>query len=1147
MHTLRMLFLVVVFLAAGSQAGQTLAVNGTAPGDTMATAAEGWSNAMYYGLSAVDSPDGVYLWAAGSEGIILRSIDGGANWSSQLASTQQWLASVDFVNRNQGWAVGGGGTILATANGGGTWALQSSGVSATLKDVAFIDSQRGWAVGDGSAIVKTTNAGATWRQITNLPRPNASLSRIEALSATHAWAAGTDYSNWPYVPLIWATTDGGEHWQAQSLPSIDPIAGLSFVDLTHGWALDGIGQVIATSNGGASWSKAGSLPPAILGVYGQDIQFTSLLEGWALATRWNEYMFAEPHVVHHTTDGGQTWAVLGAIGPDVGYGNIGDFLVGANGRLWAVGQGNLANFFRDENMPIGPQVYRSTDGGQGWTRQFGLAAPAPDSAVAIANQDVIYSAGDGISRSGDGGRTWRIVHNAFVDAITASSDGMRAWAAGPVNRGEITRTTDGGNSWQVILTGVDAKINDLNFRTADLGLAVGGGGLILRTTNGGASWQPMNSGTAAALNGVRWLDGLNVIAVGANGAILRSTDGGFIWTPIPSGTSYHLYAVDFAADGLSGWAVGQSRTILRSGDGGLTWRLQVPPIPEWAGLSGISAVNAAQAWAVGRGAVLSTANTGNTWSNTGSEGTTWLNDVDFNGPFLGFAVGQESYAPGIHRYTGGGGGSPAATNALRAFPVAQAPVIDGNLSDWPEGAELALNTGTAAYIHPRSIPTLDDLGGAIRAQWDANHLYLAIAVVDDAIKADSADIWRDDAIELGFDAANNDALGGADDHKYTLNIDGRVNDWDTAIGALTVATDTISGGWTMEIAIPRTHLKPGQWQPNTVLGFDWSLHDDDDGGDWDSYLIWRYNPFMGSALALGDLRLVGSPLTLQQGLDGYTGVEDATIDAWASTKNYKSDPLLWTRAPDYHSALIRFPLDGYLPRAITIHQATLQLYVNGRTNEAYSIGVGAYPISRTWSIDSVTWQQAAAGSPWGAPGANDLSLDRSGVAQETKTINAVQQWVAFDLTDAVQGWVQEPGRNKGVILKSTTTDPIRYDLASSEFGGQAFRPKLVISYSLERHEVPTDTPTPTPTFSPTPTFTPTPTRTRTPTRTPTLTATLTPTLTATPSPSPTASPTSTPTDTPSPTLTPTGTLTPSPTASPIAPSVQIFLPLLLRR
>ncbi|MCW5858832.1 MAG: hypothetical protein KIS63_11105, partial [Caldilineales bacterium] len=775
MDRLRMLVLVVVFLAAGSQAGQTLADGGVAPGEATATTAEGWSNVLHYGLSAIDSPDSIYLWAVGSEGIILRSTDGGGHWASQFPPTGQWLAGVDFINRTQGWATGGGGVILATVDGGANWSLQSSGVMSTLTDIAFVDGQRGWAAGESSTLLKTTNAGATWRQIANLPLPNANLSLIEAVSATHVWVAGADYSTWPYSPVIWATTDSGEHWQAETPPGgSGAIAGLSFIDAAHGWAMDGSGQTIATTNGGVTWNAAGALPPTWMGVQALDLQFTGLVEGWALATRQEDYIFAAPYVVHHTTNGGQSWTVLGGIGPNVGYGGVGDLLIGANGKQWAVGRGELASFFRDDPGPLGPQVYYSANGGQSWGRQFGLTTSPENTSVAIANPNVIYAAGQGIHRSSDGGRTWRLVHNFAASALAASADGLRAWASEWPAAGAITRTTDGGNSWQPIQTGANAAIVGLAFRTNDLGLAVGVNGLILRSSDGGATWQPMDSNTAADLRGVRWLSSLNAVVVGDGGSILRSTDGGFTWALIPSGTAYHLYAVDFAADGLNGWAVGQSRTILRSGDGGLSWRLQVPPIPEWAGLYGVAAIDATQAWAVGRGAVLSTANAGNTWINSGSEGETFLWDIDFAGSFLGFAVGKESYSPGIHRYTGGGSGHPAAANALRAFPAAQPPTVDGNLSDWPEGAELPLNAGTAGYIHPRSIPTLDDLSGTIRAQWDANHLYLAIAVVDDALKADSADIWRDDAVELGFDAANNDALGGPDDHKNTLNIDGRV-------------------------------------------------------------------------------------------------------------------------------------------------------------------------------------------------------------------------------------------------------------------------------------------------------------------------------------------------------------------------------------
>ncbi|MBC7261543.1 MAG: hypothetical protein H5T63_05985 [Chloroflexi bacterium] len=43
----------------------------------------------------------------------------------------------------------------------------------------------------------------------------------------------------------------------------------------------------------------------------------------------------------------------------------------------------------------------------------------------------------------------------------------------------------------------------------------------------------------------------------------------------------------------------------------------------------------------------------------------------------------------------------------------------------------------------------------------------------------------------------------------------------------------------MEVAIPISKLLPGIPISGTVMGFTVGIHDDDDGGNWDAYLIWE--------------------------------------------------------------------------------------------------------------------------------------------------------------------------------------------------------------------------------------------------------------------------------------------------------------------
>jgi photosystem II stability/assembly factor-like uncharacterized protein len=57
-------------------------------------------------------------YASRSFGKILKTIDGGANWSVQPSSPDNFVEDIEFVNPNTGWAVGWNGMIFHTSNGG---------------------------------------------------------------------------------------------------------------------------------------------------------------------------------------------------------------------------------------------------------------------------------------------------------------------------------------------------------------------------------------------------------------------------------------------------------------------------------------------------------------------------------------------------------------------------------------------------------------------------------------------------------------------------------------------------------------------------------------------------------------------------------------------------------------------------------------------------------------------------------------------------------------------------------------------------------------------------------------------------------------------------------------------------------------------
>ena len=140
------------------------------------------------------------------------------------------------------------------------------------------------------------------------------------------------------------------------------------------------------------------------------------------------------------------------------------------------------------------------------------------------------------------------------------------------------------------------------------------------------------------------------------------------------------------------------------------------------------------------------------------------------------------------------------------------------------------------------ISSLEDNSGTLRAAWDANTLYFAIQVQDDTLVADSIDVWRDDGVELGIDGDyNHIRTTSPPDHQYTLTIDGRAADFGASLSEGTLVVKPRSGGYTMEFAIPAAHVLAQPFVAASALGFTWGIHDDDDGGNWDSWMVWEGN------------------------------------------------------------------------------------------------------------------------------------------------------------------------------------------------------------------------------------------------------------------------------------------------------------------
>ena len=242
-------------------------------------------------------------------------------------------------------------------------------------------------------------------------------------------------------------------------------------------------------------------------------------------------------------------------------------------------------------------------------------------------------------------------------------------------------------------------------------------------------------------------------------------------------------------------------------------------------------------------------------------------------------------------------------------------------------------------------------------------------------------------------------------------------------------------------------------------------------------------------------------LVLRQGLNGYTGAEDAVLNGWYPTTNYGTASTLSQRVREgapLHSAVLKFNLSP-LPAAAHLRFAVLSMKV--KSPALGDMPVQVLTLNRAWKANEATWLQASAGVPWATAGAEGAPADRADATIDARTVytSTVADRYGFDVTAAVAGWLAAPATNQGFLLHDDQVDGLStnrndgFTWASAEYPDSSRRPELVLLYTLAD---PTPTPTLTPTVTPTSTATPTPTPTSTSTPTPTVTST--PTATPTP-------------------------------------------------
>lgn len=244
------------------------------------TPLETGSKASFRGIASIGAET---VWLGGSNGTLLKSINGGTSWQQQHLPDADALdfRDIECLNAETVLVMSAGSgmdsRIYRTEDSGENWQT----VLINTKEKAFFNGLDFWnasagvlvsdAIDDKLYVLSTQNGGETWQRIGEVSLPKlktteygfaASGTGIITANAKYIWmATGGDKAR------IFQSKDKGKSWTVRSTPMASGnessgIFSISFRDSLNGIAVGGDYQapnagvvtLIRTADGGKSWS-----------------------------------------------------------------------------------------------------------------------------------------------------------------------------------------------------------------------------------------------------------------------------------------------------------------------------------------------------------------------------------------------------------------------------------------------------------------------------------------------------------------------------------------------------------------------------------------------------------------------------------------------------------------------------------------------------------------------------------------------------------------------------------------------------------------------------------------------------------------------------------------------------------------------------
>lgn len=208
--------------------------------------------------------------------------------------------------------------------------------------------------------------------------------------------------------------------------------------------------------------------------------------------------------------------------------------------------------------------------------------------------------------------------------------------------------------------------------------------------------------------------------------------------------------------------------------------------------------------------------------------------------------------------------------------------------------------------------------------------------------------------------------------------------------------------------------------------------------------------------------LTAETITLQEGVNGYSGCEDSYIESMSAdgyngsstthgeqsffAAGHLSYKVSWGSCNYTARAVVQFNLSNVpeLDNA-SITSAKLELYAEGNHSSNWAAGEKdlqggtkkIHEAENSWSESTITWSGYGYALGWGWYQSIGTFVDES-------SNSSFQTWESFDVTNVVQKHLSNPSTNNGFMIRMDDWATVNY--SSSENSNTSLRPKLVITY-----------------------------------------------------------------------------------------------------